>query len=191
MNATEAINKIREMLGLKFSETKTTEKFAETRLEDGTTIVTNDKESDFEMGDVIYVKSEDGTLTPAPAGEHTLSDGYVIVLDEESRLIEIRIPASEDVADVVDENIETDMTENKTETMNFEEELKSIKSSIEQMLKLMETQGESFNKEIKTLKTDMETFKKAPETKGITEKKGIKENFASYKVALLKKHINN
>lgn len=195
MNATDAINKIKEMLGLEFNkvEEPKEQEFAETRLEDGTTVVTNDKEGDFEMGDVIYVKDEDGTLTPAPAGEHTLSDGYVIVLDEESRLIEIRIPQSEDVGDVVDENAaseeEMSTEEEQTETMNFEEELKTIKSSIDQMLKLMETQSADFNKEIEDLKTEVETFKKSPETTGITEKKGVKENFTAYRASLLKKHI--
>jgi len=195
MNATDAINKIKEMLGLEFNkvEEPKEQEFAETRLEDGTTMVTNDKEGDFEMGDVIYVKDEDGTLTPAPAGEHTLSDGYVIVLDEESRLIEIRIPESEDVGDVVDENAaseeEMSTEEEQTETMNFEEELKTIKSSIDQMLKLMETQSADFNKEIEDLKTEVETFKKSPETTGITEKKGVKENFTQYRASLLKKHI--
>jgi len=195
MNATDAINKIKEMLGLEFNkvEEPKEQEFAETRLEDGTTVVTNDKEGDFEMGDVIYVKDEDGTLTPAPAGEHTLSDGYVIVLDEESRLIEIRIPQSEDVGDVVDENAaseeEMSTEEEQTETMNFEEELKTIKSSIDQMLKLMETQSADFNKEIEDLKTEVETFKKSPETTGITEKKGVKENFTQYRASLLKKHI--
>jgi len=195
MNATDAINKIKEMLGLEFNkvEEPKEQEFAETRLEDGTTMVTNDKEGDFEMGDVIYVKDEDGTLTPAPAGEHTLSDGYVIVLDEESRLIEIRIPQSEDVGDVVDENAaseeEMSTEEEQTETMNFEEELKTIKSSIDQMLKLMETQSADFNKEIEDLKTEVETFKKSPETTGITEKKGVKENFTQYRASLLKKHI--
>ena len=195
MNATEAINKIKEMLGLEFKkvEEPKTEKFAETTLEDGTTRVTNDKEGDFEMGDVIYVKDEDGTLTPAPAGEHTLSDGYVIVLDEESRLIEIRIPQSEDVGDVVDENVSTEeemsTEEEQTETMNFEEELKTIKSSIDQMLSLMQAQSEDFKSEIDGLKAEVETFKKAPETTGITEKKGVKENFAAYRASLLKKHI--
>jgi len=195
MNATDAINKIKEMLGLEFNkvEEPKEQEFAETRLEDGTTVVTNDKEGDFEMGDVIYVKDEDGTLTPAPAGEHTLSDGYVIVLDEESRLIEIRIPESEDVGDVVDENAaseeEMSTEEEQTETMNFEEELKTIKSSIDQMLKLMETQSADFNKEIEDLKTEVETFKKSPETTGITEKKGVKENFTQYRASLLKKHI--
>lgn len=193
MDTRDAINKIKKMLGLEFKvEEPKEEKFAETTLEDGTTRVTNDKEGDFELGDVIYVRDEEGTLTPAPAGEHTLSDGYVIVLDEESRLIEIRIPQSEDVGDVVDENASTEeemATEEPTQTMNFEEELKTIKSSIDQMLSLMQAQSEDFKSEIDGLKADVETFKKSPETTGITEKKGVKENFTAYRMSLLKKHI--
>lgn len=193
MNASEAISKIKEMLGLEFSTVETTEeKFATTELQDGTR-VTNDKEGDFELGDKIYVVAEDGTLSPAPGGEHTLKDGYVIVLDEESTLIEIRVPESEDVADVVDEETSSEEemseeTEEKTE-FNFEEELGKIKSSIEEMLKLMASQSEEFNTQIEEVKKDVEAFKKAPQVKGITEKKPITDKFSDYRLELLKKHI--
>lgn len=193
MNASEAISKIKEMLGLEFSAEKvetTEEKFATTELQDGTR-VTNDKEGDFELGDKLYVVAEDGTLTPAPAGEHTLKDGYVVVLDEESTLIEIRVPESEDVADVVEEETpatEEEMAEEKTE-LNFEEELGKIKSSIEEMLKLMASQNEEFNTQIDEVKKEVEAFKSAPQVKGITEKKPITEKFTDYRLELLKKHI--
>ena len=193
MNATDAINKIKEMLGLEFSsvEKPTTEvveeAFATTELEDGTRI-TNDKEGEFEIGDKVYVVAEDATLTPAPSGEHMLRDGYVIVLDEESTLIEIRVPQSEDVADVVDEAAKSDEeTEGKSE-FNFENELKNIKSSIEEMLKLMEAQSADFSAQIENVKNEVETFKSAPQHKGITEKKNITENFSDYRYNILNKH---
>lgn len=194
MNASEAINKIKEMLGLEFSSVEKTEiveeKFATTELEDGTKI-TNDKEGEFELGDKIMVVGEDGTLTPAPAGEHTLRDGYVVVLDEESTLIEIRVPESEDVADVVDEAAtEEEMTEETEETskFNFEDELKTIKSSIEEMLKVMEAQTADFTAQVEEVKKEVEAFKAAPQMKGITEKKNITENFSDYRLGILNKH---
>jgi len=191
MNASEAINKIKTMLGLEFSKDTTettTEMFATTELTDGTKI-TNDKEGEFELGDKIYVVGDDAQLTPAPSGEHTLRDGYVVVVDEEGTLIEIRVPDSEDVAEVVDESAtsEEDMSEETTETtdLNFEEELTNIKSSIEQMLKIMEAQSADFAE----VKKEVESFKSAPQHKGITEKKDIKQNFSDYRMSLLKKHI--
>ena len=191
MNASEAINKIKTMLGLEFSKDtteSTTEQFATTELTDGTKI-TNDKEGEFELGDKIYVVGDDAQLTPAPSGEHTLRDGYVVVVDEEGTLIEIRVPDSEDVAEVVDESAtsEEDMSEETTETtdLNFEEELTNIKSSIETMLKIMEAQSADFAE----VKKEVDAFKSAPQHKGITEKKDIKENFSDYRLNMLKKHI--
>ncbi|MFY9304726.1 MAG: hypothetical protein WAO31_04420 [Rhodoluna sp.] len=191
MNATEAINKIKTMLGLEFSVEETTEsveeKFATTELEDGTR-VTNDKEGEFELGDKIYVVGDDAILSDAPAGEHTLRDGYVIVVDEEATLIEIRVPESEDVADVVEEAeaaAEEQMAEETEKTeLNFEDELNTIKASIEQMLKVMEATTENFNE----LKNEVEAFKAAPQHKGITEKKNINQNFADYRLGILNKH---
>lgn len=197
MNATEAITKIKTMLGLEFStevEETTKQEFAATELEDGTK-VTNDKEGEFEIGDKVYVVDEEGQLSPGPAGEHMLRDGYVIVLDEESTLIEIRVPDSEDVAEVVDEEAKTDeeMSEEVTEEMseteettdyNFEEELTNIKSSIEQMLKLMEAQSADFSE----LRNEVEAFKSAPQMKGITEKDNVTEKFSDYRLGILNKH---
>lgn len=197
MNASDAINKIKEMLGLEFSsvektETETTkQEFATTELEDGTKI-TNDKEGDFELGDKIYVVDDEGVLSPAPSGEHTLKDGYVVVVDEEGTLIEIRVPESEDVADVVEEATAdeemSEETEEKTE-LNFEEELNTIKNSIEEMLKLMEAQSADFSSQIGEVKSEVEAFKAAPQMKGITEKKAITESFSDYRLNVLKKHI--
>ena len=195
MNATDAINKIKEMLGLEFSTEKVEETveetFAATELEDGTK-VTNDKEGDFEIGDKVFVVDEEGQLTPAPSGEHMLRDGYVIVLDEESTLIEIRVPQSEDVADVVEDAAKSDeeMAEETTETtdFNFEEELNTIKSSIEQMLKLMEAQSADFSEQVTELKNEVEAFKSAPQVKGITEKENISERFSDYRLGILNKH---
>ena len=197
MNASEAITKIKTMLGLEFSSVETTEaetteteqKFATTELTDGTKI-TNDKEGEFELGDKIYVVGDDAQLTPAPSGEHTLRDGYVVVVDEEGTLIEIRVPSDEDVAEVVDEAATADeeMAEEKTE-LNFEEELNNIKSSIETMLKIMEAQSADFSEQIEGMKNEVEAFKSSPQHKGITEKKDIKQNFSDYRMSLLKKHI--
>lgn len=192
MNASDAINKIKEMLGLEFSSVEKTETakeaFATTELEDGTKI-TNDKEGDFELGDKIYVVGEDAMLSTAPSGEHILRDGYVIVVDEEGTLIEIRVPKSDDVADVVDDAIASEEMAEETTEFNFEEELNTIKSSIEQMLKLMEAQSADFSSQIAEVKNDVEAFKSAPQMKGITEKKEITETFSDYRLNVLKKHI--
>lgn len=84
MNATEAINKIADLLGLKFKR----EKFFVTKLVDGSTEITNGSDDGFQIGDEIFVV-EDSIMKPAPAGTHTTREGLVIELDEASRIIKI------------------------------------------------------------------------------------------------------
>ena len=87
MNPTEALNRIVDLLGLKFKS----EAFAVTKLEDGVTEITNNKGGDdekFAIGDVIYV-IKDSTLVPAPEGEHVTREGIKITLDASSVIVKM------------------------------------------------------------------------------------------------------
>ncbi len=103
MNATEAITRIKNLLGLEFRA----ESFATTKLVDGITEVTNNKDDDFAIGDTLYVVGE-STLQPAPEGSHETREGLVVTLDSESIIIKIEAKAemedvSEAVEDILDE----------------------------------------------------------------------------------------
>lgn len=82
MNATEAIVRIKSLLGLEFRA----EKFATTKLKDGDTEVTNNKETDLAIGDALFVVGE-STLTPAPEGEHLTREGVKVYVDSESIIV--------------------------------------------------------------------------------------------------------
>ncbi len=97
MKAHDAINKIKEMLNLSFKK----ESFATTSLEDGTE-VTNNLDSDFMIGQVLYVVGE-STLTPAPAGTHTTREGYKITVDAESVIVAIESSVSDAEKETTDE----------------------------------------------------------------------------------------
>jgi len=84
MNATQAINSIVKLLGLQFTK----ENFSSTFLVDGTTEVTNNSESELEVGQTLFIV-KDGTLVPAPEGNHETRDGYMVTLDGESTIIAI------------------------------------------------------------------------------------------------------
>jgi hypothetical protein len=84
MNATEAINSIVKLLGLQFKK----ETFASTFLVDGETEVTNNTDSELEVGQTLYVV-KDSTLTPAPSGSHETREGFIVTLDGESTIIAI------------------------------------------------------------------------------------------------------
>lgn len=71
MNTTEAINKIKLLLGLqKFEATST--------LVDGTPVHVD---TDFEVGATLHIVQEDGSFVPAPEGEHYLADGRALYVD--------------------------------------------------------------------------------------------------------------
>jgi hypothetical protein len=100
MNATEAIDKIVKLLGLKFQK----ESFFRTYLKDGETEITNNLEGDFQVGQTLYVVGE-STLSPAPKGEHITREGLVLVVDAESTIYEIKSEIEEAIEEVIeDEN---------------------------------------------------------------------------------------
>ena len=84
MNATQAINSIVKLLNLQFKK----ENFTSTFLIDGTTEVTNNQEAELEVGQTLFVV-KDGTLAPAPEGNHETRDGFIVTLDGESTIIAI------------------------------------------------------------------------------------------------------
>lgn len=93
MNATDAINKIVDLLGIKFSA----HKFASTKLVDGETEVTNNKESVFQVGDELFIVSE-SILTPAPEGTHTTREGLELWVGADSVIYKIMEKEMQDSA---------------------------------------------------------------------------------------------
>jgi hypothetical protein len=103
MNATQAIDKIVQLLGLKFKK----EGFFATVLIDGQTQVTNNLDSDFGIGQTLYVIG-DSTLTPAPLGVHTTREGLVLTVDEESTITKIEEEIKEAEQQVVEDEVEVE-----------------------------------------------------------------------------------
>lgn len=108
MNPTEALNRIVDLLGLKFKS----EAFAVTKLEDGVTEITNNKngdDADFAIGDVVYIIKE-STLIPAPEGDHVTREGIKITLDASSVItkMEEKMEEKEDSVEEAETEIETE-----------------------------------------------------------------------------------
>jgi hypothetical protein len=108
MNATQAIDKIVQLLGLKFKK----ESFFATVLMDGQTKVTNNLDSDFGIGQTLYVVG-DSTLTPAPFGVHTTREGLVLTVDEESTITKIEEEIKEAEQQVVEDQVEVESSKIK------------------------------------------------------------------------------
>lgn len=93
MTAKEAVEKIQELLNIKFGKKV---EFASTKLIDGTEI-TNNLEDDFKIGQELFIVGE-STLTPAPAGSHTTRDGIVLTVDSSSVIIAIESEKKDEMA---------------------------------------------------------------------------------------------
>ena len=190
MNAKETINKIVNILGLKFKS----EKFYSTMLVDGETEVTNNVEGPFEVGQAIYVVGE-STLSPAPEGEHETRDGFIMVLDENSVIVEIREKEAvqEEVEEVVEEEVEVEASEEldfATQIATLSQEISLIKESLSEVLSLIGGIDDTFNSDINKLKDDFETFKKQPQHEPKESKVNVKDKFNSYRLDILKELRN-
>lgn len=108
MNATQAIDKIVQLLGLKLKK----ESFFATVLMDGETQVTNNLDSDFGIGQTLYVVG-DSTLTPAPFGTHVTREGLALTVDEESTITKIEEEVKEAEQEVVEDQVEVESSKIK------------------------------------------------------------------------------
>jgi hypothetical protein len=95
MTANEAISKIADLLGMKFKS----EKFFQTKLVDGETVITNNQEGPFNVGEELMVVLEDGMMEPAPAGTHETREGLVLTVGGDSKIVKIEEIAEEEVVD--------------------------------------------------------------------------------------------
>jgi len=101
MTTTEALSKIADMLGMKFKA----EKFFQTKLVDGVTMVTNNQEGPFTIGEELLIVGEDGIMSPAPAGRHETREGLILEVGEDSVIakIEQKEDEAEEVRDAAEE----------------------------------------------------------------------------------------
>lgn len=189
----EALSKIAELVGYKFNEEVTKVEFERIALEGGEVFVSNQSEGEFTLGDTIYIETEEG-FEPAPAGTHRLDDGREIVLDEESKLVEIREEASEEEV-VVEEtsNDEEEMSE-ETDTEDFDETNKQItelKEAIHDLLMTFTNEMKAMDERFNTLENDYNQFKKSESVNPLKQETKLKENFADWKVDMINKLKTN
>jgi hypothetical protein len=134
MTTLEAINKIKQMFAeageLPVASAEPLQSFAEYVLKSGAKVMI-DK---YEIGGKVTLVDEGGNEVPAPAGEHELADGSVMVLDENSIITEIKVPEVEMPEEVEVEiaPIEEDLMKKKIEEM--QKQLDEIKMAYDAKL---------------------------------------------------------
>lgn len=96
MNYKNKLNQIRVVLGLEV-------KLASEKLADGVTVV---EAEEFVPGAELFVVAEDGTKTPAPAGEHVTESGKKVVVDEAGKIVSIEEAETESEGTEVEIKVE-------------------------------------------------------------------------------------
>lgn len=96
MNYSKKLNAIRVILGLQV-------KLASEKLADGKTVV---EAEEFAVGQDLMVVAEDGSKSPAPAGEHETESGKKIVVDEAGKIVSIEEEESESEGATVEIEVE-------------------------------------------------------------------------------------
>jgi hypothetical protein len=133
----------------------------------------------FDVGEEVYLIKEDGTKEPAPNGEH-----QVVLKDESGNENKIRIQVL-DGKITQRENVE-EMKKDEMMCADFSKELNDIKSSMTELLSVLNDMNGKFKTELNSLKSEFESFKKSPETKAINEKKTYVEDFSDFKVKMVR-----
>lgn len=194
-NTKDTLERIKALLGFKRLS------FASTFLVDGETEITNNKESDFEVGDELFIVGE-STLTPAPEGSHTTREGLVITVDESSIIISIaseqieeEMEEDEEVIEDVVEEIAEDIIESHPEISDeikeeIVEEIVEALTPIIEEIKVITEELKKMKSKMSKMSSDFDKFKKSPEKFSVVEKKTPKENFLDYKVDLIKSFNN-
>jgi len=190
MQYKDVVKEIAKLVGYEFKSMK----FERIALEGGEVFVTNQLETPFTIGDVIYVESEDGFIL-APVGSHILEDGREIVLDEESAIVEIREEGEENGEDNTDES--EVVIEAEEITVEVPEEVEDVLDAdivediIEALTPIIE-EIKDLAEELRKLKKDFKTFKSeevVPSIKANDHK--FKQSVIDWKVEMVEKLKSN
>lgn len=129
-----------------------------------------------EVGGKVTLLDEAGNEVPAPAGEHTLADGSVIVLDETGTILEIKVPEVE----VEAPESEVELMKKKVAEMEAQlEALKGYKKEAEvKMSENLAQLNEKFSKAISELTDVVIELTKTPSV-APTQPKQFTKHFES------------
>jgi hypothetical protein len=175
-------------IGLKLSEEQTIEFMAEGKLADGTIVKT--PSDSFEVGSEVYVSGENGDAL-APAGEHTLEDGTVIVVGEDGKIAEIKTMEDSEDEELSQEDALEIIKSLNDRVSELETKLSAVEAEKEtetQAHEVTKTELSAKSKELAALKKKAsadsvkeEKFSKSKKNETTDEpKKGTREWFMKY-----------
>lgn len=133
MNATEILNKAKELLSVEVKAEEVAVELAQATLENGTII----EAEEMIAGKEVFIVTEDEKVA-LPVGDYSLEDGTKLVVEEEGIIASIGAEAEEEV-----EAVEEDLAEEKEE-MEYatKAELSEIREMVEEIKSMLEPKEE-------------------------------------------------
>ncbi len=180
----EKLQKIAAILGITLSNDVVETLAAEGRLADGTRIFT---EADaFIVGSAVQIETEEGMI-PAPAGQHTLEDGNIIVVDEAGVIVEIKVPETEEVEDVEDEELAEEEVVEEEEFSFGKKDYDEMMGRIQKLEEVLLGAVEALSKTNKELNEKVEALSAQPAAQPIKTRKPVVEENALAAIKLPRK----
>jgi hypothetical protein len=180
------LERIAQILGITLSSNVVEETLAaESKLMDGTRIFT---EADaFIVGSAVQIETEEGMI-PAPAGEHQMEDGNIIVVDEAGVIVEIKVPESEEVEEVEDEELAEEEVVEEEEKFAFgKKDYDEMMKRIEKLEEVLLGAVESLSNTNKELNEKVEALSAQPAAQPIKTRKPVVEENALAAIKLPKR----
>lgn len=188
MNLTQELIKVYKMLGLKFSSE---EKFATAKLKEGGLTVTNNSDTEFKVGDELFVVGEGSELSIAPMGQHTTSEGLVIEVGENGKIVSMMEETVEAPANEVgkaEEEVKTESeemsVETETEELSAEEVVETETDVVEEEKVVEPSETDKIKEEMAVLKEAMGeilAYLKSRDEMMASEFTSLKTDFESFK----------
>ena len=144
---------------------------AEAITADGTKLYTEN--DTFDIGAAVQVVAEDGSMTPAIAGEVTLEDGSILVLDDAGIVVEVKpaAPAAEEPAG--SEDAATGTTQGMSSFTLSEEEFNGLVSRIEKLEEVLLSAVEALSNTNKNLTEKVEKLSAQPAAEPVKPKYNV------------------
>lgn len=133
-------------------------------LTDGTVIET-DETGDFQVGQKLFVITQEGDRVQAPEGEHTTESGIVVTVDAEGFITGVKYPDEAGEGSLAD--------------------MKKMKEAMSNMVALLEKM-ENFKSDFETFKKEFETFKKQPDRTPVLSKFNKQSDVLDAKLELIR-----
>jgi cysteinyl-tRNA synthetase len=169
-NPTEMLKQIKNVLGIELSEVEEVQasdiKLEQMPLENGTVLEAEAFEPEME----VFIVSEDEKI-PVPAGEYTMEDGKVMVVENEGIIKEIKEGSEEEPKE--EEVVEEEMSEEVEVEFASKEEVSELRAMLEEIKSELQAEAElkaEVQEEVEELKEELsepaaQPLKHSPESK--------------------------